>query len=74
MTAPPDELEIPRSVGSKGEAYANTMAEARVATFRSELVDAGRVVRRRSQDGEGEARLCGAPNPLTAGNSPSIQP
>ena len=34
-----DELEIDPSVGSKGDAYDNAMAEAWVATFKSELVD-----------------------------------
>ncbi|MCP9486384.1 MAG: IS3 family transposase [Gaiellaceae bacterium MAG52_C11] len=34
-----DELEIAPSVGSKGDAYDNAMAEAWVATFKTELVD-----------------------------------
>jgi transposase InsO family protein len=34
-----DELAIAPSVGSKGDAYDNAMAEAWVATFKSELVD-----------------------------------
>jgi putative transposase len=34
-----DELEIDPSVGSKGDAYDNAMAEAWVATFKNELVD-----------------------------------
>lgn len=34
-----DELKIAPSVGSKGDAYDNAMAEAWVATFKSELVD-----------------------------------
>jgi len=34
-----DELKIDPSVGSKGDAYDNAMAEAWVATFKSELVD-----------------------------------
>jgi transposase InsO family protein len=34
-----DELEIAPSVGSKGDAYDNAMAEAWVATFKSESVD-----------------------------------
>src|SRR3954452_6732393 len=37
-----DELEIAPSVGSKGDAYDNAMAEAWVATFKNELVDGGR--------------------------------
>lgn len=37
-----DDLEIPPSVGSKGDAYDNAMAEAWVATFKSELADARR--------------------------------
>jgi len=37
-----DELEIAPSVGSKGDAYDNAMAEAWVATFKSEFVDGGR--------------------------------
>jgi putative transposase len=37
-----DELEIAPSVGSKGDAYDNAMAEAWVATFKSELVDGRR--------------------------------
>ena len=36
------ELEIDPSVGSKGDAYDNAMAEAWVATFKSELVDGRR--------------------------------
>jgi transposase InsO family protein len=34
-----DELGIDPSVGSKGDAYDNAMAEAWVATFKTELVD-----------------------------------
>lgn len=37
-----DELQIDPSVGSKGDAYDNAMAEAWVATFKSELVDGRR--------------------------------
>jgi putative transposase len=37
-----DELRIAPSVGSKGDAYDNAMAEAWVATFKSELVDGRR--------------------------------
>jgi transposase InsO family protein len=37
-----DELGIDPSVGSKGDAYDNAMAEAWVATFKSELVDGRR--------------------------------
>ena len=37
-----DELEIAPSVGSKGDADDNAMAEAWVATFKSEFVDGGR--------------------------------
>jgi putative transposase len=37
-----DELGIDPSVGSKGDAYDNAMAEAGVATFKSELVDGRR--------------------------------
>jgi putative transposase len=37
-----DELEAAPSVGSKGDAYDNAMAEAWVATFKSELVDGRR--------------------------------
>jgi putative transposase len=37
-----DELEIAPSVGSLGDAYDNAMAEAWVATFKSELVDGRR--------------------------------
>src|SRR5437867_11490402 len=37
-----DELEIAPSVGSKGDAYDNAMAEAWVAPFKSELVDGRR--------------------------------
>jgi transposase InsO family protein len=37
-----DELEIDPSVGSKGDAYDNAMAEAWVATFKTELVDGRR--------------------------------
>jgi len=37
-----DELEIDPSVGSKGDAYDNAMAEAWVATFKNELVDGRR--------------------------------
>jgi transposase InsO family protein len=37
-----DELEIAPSVGSKGDAYDNAMAEAWVATLKSELVDGRR--------------------------------
>jgi transposase InsO family protein len=37
-----DELEIAPSVGSRGDAYDNAMAEAWVATFKSELVDGRR--------------------------------
>ena len=37
-----DELTIDPSVGSKGDAYDNAMAEAWVATFKSELVDGRR--------------------------------
>ena len=37
-----DELGIAPSVGSKGDAYDNAMAEAWVATFKSELVDGRR--------------------------------
>ena len=37
-----EELEIDPSVGSKGDAYDNAMAEAWVATFKSELVDGRR--------------------------------
>ena len=38
----PDELGAAPSVGSKGDAYDNAMAEAWVATFKSELVDGRR--------------------------------
>lgn len=34
-----DELQIAPSVGSRGDAYDNAMAEAWVATYKSELVD-----------------------------------
>src|SRR5262245_37813020 len=34
-----DELKIAPSVGSRGDAYENAMAEACVATFKNELVD-----------------------------------
>jgi putative transposase len=37
-----DELGIDPSVGSKGDAYDNAMAEAWVATFKNELVDGRR--------------------------------
>ena len=37
-----DELNIDPSVGSKGDAYDNAMAEAWVATFKNELVDGRR--------------------------------
>jgi putative transposase len=37
-----DELEIDPSVGSKGDAYDNAMAEAWVATFKIEFVDGRR--------------------------------
>jgi transposase InsO family protein len=37
-----DELGAAPSVGSKGDAYDNAMAEAWVATFKSELVDSRR--------------------------------
>jgi transposase InsO family protein len=37
-----DELGIAPSVGSKGDAYDNAMAEAWVATFKSECVDGRR--------------------------------
>lgn len=37
-----DELEIDPSVGSKGDAYDNAMAESWVATFKNELVDGHR--------------------------------
>ena len=37
-----DDLKIDPSVGSKGDAYDNAMAEAWVATFKSELVDGRR--------------------------------
>jgi transposase InsO family protein len=37
-----DELGAARSVGSRGDAYDNAMAEAWVATFKSELVDGRR--------------------------------
>jgi putative transposase len=37
-----DELKIDPSIGSKGDAYDNAMAEAWVATFKSELVDGRR--------------------------------
>ncbi|MFN8185629.1 MAG: integrase core domain-containing protein [Gaiellales bacterium] len=37
-----EELKIAPSVGSKGDAYDNAMAEAWVATFKSELVDGRR--------------------------------
>jgi transposase InsO family protein len=37
-----DELNIDPSVGSKGDAYDNAMAEAWVATFKAELVDGRR--------------------------------
>ncbi len=37
-----DELMIDPSVGSKGDAYDNAMAEAWVATFKNELVDGRR--------------------------------
>ena len=37
-----DELGIAPSVGSKGDAYDNAMAEAWVATYKTELVDGGR--------------------------------
>ena len=37
-----DELGIAPSVGSKGDAYDNAMAEAWVATFKAELVDGRR--------------------------------
>lgn len=37
-----DDLKIDPSVGSKGDAYDNAMAEAWVATFKSELVDGHR--------------------------------
>ncbi len=37
-----DELGIAPSVGSKGDAYDNAMAEALVATFKSEAVDGRR--------------------------------
>jgi len=38
-----DELKIDPSVGSKGDAYDNAMAEAWVATFKAELVDGRRL-------------------------------
>jgi putative transposase len=38
-----DELGVAPSVGSKGDAYDNAMAEAWVATFKSELVDGCRL-------------------------------
>jgi transposase InsO family protein len=38
-----DELEIAPSVGSKGDAHDNAMAEAWVATFKNELVDGRRL-------------------------------
>src|SRR5256714_5436924 len=37
-----DELGIAPSVGSRGDAYDNAMAEAWVATFKSELIDGRR--------------------------------
>jgi putative transposase len=37
-----DEMNIDPSVGSKGDAYDNAMAEAWVATFKAELVDGRR--------------------------------
>lgn len=37
-----DELKLDPSVGSKGDAYDNAMAEAWVATFKNELVDGHR--------------------------------
>ena len=37
-----DELGIAPSVGSRGDAYDNAMAEAWVATFKNELVDGRR--------------------------------
>ncbi len=37
-----DDLGIDPSVGSKGDAYDNAMAEAWVATFKNELVDGRR--------------------------------
>ena len=37
-----DELKIDPSIGSKGDAYDNAMAEAWVATFKNELVDGRR--------------------------------
>ena len=37
-----EELTIDPSIGSKGDAYDNAMAEAWVATFKSELVDGRR--------------------------------
>jgi transposase InsO family protein len=37
-----DELEIAPSVGSRGDAYDNALAEAWIATFKSELVDGRR--------------------------------
>jgi len=37
-----DELKIAPSVGSRGDAYDNAMAEAWVATFKNELVDGRR--------------------------------
>jgi len=37
-----EELKIDPSIGSKGDAYDNAMAEAWVATFKSELVDGHR--------------------------------
>jgi len=37
-----EELKIDPSIGSKGDAYDNAMAEAWVATFKSELVDGRR--------------------------------
>jgi putative transposase len=41
-TARLDELEIAPSVGSRGDAYDNAMAEAWVATFKNEFVDGRR--------------------------------
>jgi hypothetical protein len=47
-----DELEIAPSVGSKGDAYDNAIAEPWVATFKSEFVDRrGRRSESRLQDG-----------------------
>jgi len=37
-----DELAVAPSVGSRGDAYDNAIAEAWVATFKSELVDGRR--------------------------------